>query len=83
MGKDHYSNAIAKLRFPLIVAVVLIHCNISDYNVAAGHLYGYKWFRLVAIHLMAEVAVPAFFFISGYLLYANDVFTWNQYGLKL
>lgn len=42
MGKDHYSNAIAKLRFPLIVAVVLIHCNISDYNVAAGHLYGYK-----------------------------------------
>ena len=83
MGKDRYSNAIAKLRFPLIVAVVLIHCNISDYNVAAGHLYGYKWFRLVAIHLMAEVAVPAFFFISGYLLYANDVFTWNQYGLKL
>ena len=83
MRKENYSNAIAKLRFPLIVAVVLIHCNISDYNVAVGHLYGYKWFRLIAIHLVADVAVPAFFFIAGYLLYANIDFTWNNYVHKL
>ena len=83
MGKKYYSNAIAKLRFPLIVAVVLIHCNISDYNVVVGHLYGYKWFRLIAIHLVADVAVPAFFFIAGYLLYSNYLFTWNNYVHKL
>lgn len=83
MRKENYSNAIAKLRFPLIVVVVLIHCNISDYNVAVGHLYGYKWFRLIAIHLVADVAVPAFFFIAGYLLYANIDFTWNNYVHKL
>ena len=83
MSKENYSRAIDNLRFPLIVAVVLIHCNICDYSVTAGHLYGYQWFRLIGISLIAKVAVPAFFFISGYLLYANGGFTWTNYKLKL
>jgi len=55
------SATIEKLRFPLVFLVVVLH---SEYE-AAGILNN------ALSHVLAHVAVPSFFFISGYLFFVN------------
>lgn len=76
------SQTIAFLRFPLIVAVVLIH---TEPGVPAGIVGNgvYLLVRNLISEVVSAVAVPLFFFISGYLFYANGRFGIKAYGDKM
>ena len=89
-----YTNSISQtisfLRFPLIVAVVYIHFNISRKGISLhGINYGTDnpdWY-LFTINLVssviASIAVPLFFFISGYLFFLQKEFNRQEYLRKL
>lgn len=69
------SRTIAFLRFPLIVGVVLIHSKMSDVvigGVKMANVTDYPVFEKF-MHLFSEIfpaiAVPLFFFISGFLFF--------------
>lgn len=57
---------MAMLRFPLIVAVVFIHTSIKGADNCASYLAIRNIFSSI---LCGEIAVPTFFFISGYLFF--------------
>lgn len=63
------------LRFPLIMVVVLIHCNypatgLTEVQNSAPIFYTIQQFLQ---HHIYTVAVPLFFFISGYLFFRNGI----------
>ena len=63
------------LRFPLIMAVVLIHCDypantLCDVRDTAPVFFAIQQFFQ---HHIYTVAVPLFFFISGYLFFRNGI----------
>lgn len=62
------SISIETLRFPLILFIIFLHCYTSTSAVTSGHD---TYFRLIyPISLwIGETGVPAFFFISGLLLF--------------
>ena len=62
------SISIETLRFPLIVFIIFLHCYTSTNAVTRGHD---TYFRLIyPLSLwIGETGVPAFFFISGLLLF--------------
>ena len=62
------SRSIETMRFPLILLIICLHCYTSTSDITRGHD---TYFRLIyPISLwMGETAVPAFFFISGLLLF--------------
>ncbi len=67
---------IAAVRFPMALLVVMIHCKlepINDWVLWANRLFGGG---------ISHIAVPVFFFLSGYLflLGCDD---WKKYGTKL
>ena len=70
------------LRFPLALCVVFIHnfgygnSTISDY----AHLMSYDIYNIIRIsfsHVLCQIAVPAFYFISGFVFFLN-VKTWSK-----
>lgn len=78
------------MRFPLIVAVVFIHSNPGDivFNgqsaVVNYNLSVYEGIRYFISGIVARVAVPAFFFISGFLFFIKtDCFNTDIYVEKL
>ena len=82
---------IKYIRFPLMLMVVFIHCHFSTLTMG-GLVYNYDlqdypYYSNVAFFiskLLCRVAVPAFFFFSGYLLYSNNIeLTKNVYIDKL
>lgn len=79
------SRMISVLRFPLIVAIVCIHAHIPEPVVGpagdhAGYAVVYDWLAQV----VARVAVPLFFLISGYLFFLKvERLTFSVYGHKL
>jgi fucose 4-O-acetylase-like acetyltransferase len=82
------SKVIAWLRFPLIVAVVAIHSTLISrdaFTLADGtlspSLYGH--FAYIIKCCVCDMAVPAFFFISGFLLFSGKPFSRAQYAYKL
>lgn len=84
------SKTIAFLRFPLIVGVVLIHSTLDDIvingvrmaDTADFPLYGN--FSYLFSQVFARIAVPLFFFISGYLFFfKTDGFSGQTYVVKL
>lgn len=83
------SKTITYLRFPLIVAVVLIHANLSIVNVSGSLLAGENNFPIYDIlyHIIsdefARIAVPLFFFFSGFLFFNRTNFTLLAYYDKL
>ena len=87
---DNTSQTIAVLRFPLIVAVVLLHTYIIDRPIG-GTIYvahgQYPVFELFAHIYQSEfgnMSVPLFFFISGFLFFSGmDKFSWRIIGKKL
>lgn len=86
------TEVIKLLRFPLAILVVLIH----SYSVVEGYhisqinyfdLAGRDYYSLFCIsfsHVLAQVAVPLFFFISGYLFFLNfKQWSWAKWKEKL
>jgi len=75
--EEKLSKRIISLRFLLIVFVVFIHNNPTEVNFATGtEIYNIPVYvsivRELISNIIASVAVPLFFLISGYLLYAKD-----------
>lgn len=84
------SHTISYLRFPLTVAVVFIHFNISRKGISVhGVNYGtdnpdwYIYLINFVSYVIASIAVPLFFFISGFLLFKQKEFNAVIYKKKL
>lgn len=83
------SKTITFLRFPLIVAVVFIHTDL--FNATAGGASPvneglfpmYSLLRHVISEELARIAVPLFFFVSGFLFFYRSEFSLKTYGQKL
>lgn len=82
------SKVISFLRFPLIVAVVFIHSQPSGVNIGgislvdSNDLNTYTYVNFLISEVIARVAVPLFFFISGFLFF-KGVFNVDSYKRKL
>lgn len=70
-----YSESINMLRFPLAVLVVFVHSFGEELNVGvpcemtlSGEMV-YEYIRIMCSKVIAHGAVPAFFFISGFLFF--------------
>lgn len=86
--KDDLYTIFDTLRFPLAFMVVLIHCcNISNDTLGVTgptpiSLNEFLQFSLS--NIVCSVAVPTFFFISGYLFFLNiGPSFWEAYKVKL
>lgn len=83
------SQTILFLRFPLIVGVVFVHNNLSDVIIRGISLVEDGQFPLYEIifHILsdelARIAVPLFFFISGFLFFYRTDFSSAVYVVKL
>lgn len=86
------SEVIKIIRFPLAVLVVLIHSftTVEGFDITSvnyAHLSGADCYSLLGISIsrvLAQVAVPFFFFISGYLFYLNyNQWSWKKWEEKL
>lgn len=84
------SQTISYLRFPLTVAVVYIHFNISRKGISVhGINYGinnpdwYIYLINLISYVFASIAVPLFYFISGYLFFRQKEFNIGVYKEKL
>lgn len=86
---DVLSRTITFLRFPLIVAVVFIHTDLTDVMINGvllvdeGQFPIHDLFRHVITNELARIAVPLFFFISGFLFFYHTDFSMKVYGRKL
>ncbi|MDE6669076.1 MAG: acyltransferase [Muribaculaceae bacterium] len=72
---DIVGRAISALRFPLIIGVVLIHCNLLPSLGADGagrgfDVWSYKVIGLLS-GVMARSCVPLFFILAGYLYFRS------------
>lgn len=84
------SKTILFLRFPLIIAVIYIHTQLNETvinGIALTKEYQFPihdlFFHLITNEI-AQIAVPLFFFISGFLFYYKiNIFTKNEYIKKL
>lgn len=83
------SKTISYLRFPLTVGVVFIHFNLSKGLQLPDTVYGLNspdWFYYLMqlfSNVIPRIAVPLFFFISGFLFFYNMDFNRNTYKRKL
>lgn len=83
------SKTIMFLRLPLIVAVVFIHTNLGDVMIDGvlladeEHFPIYGLLRHIITNELARIAVPLFFFISGFLFFYHSDFSFKTYGQKL
>ena len=84
------SNTIDFLRFPLIIAVVFIHCDPAPMVIGGKELVEkntypiYSLLRWIVSEEVAKIAVPLFFFISGFLFfYRSPSLTISDYVKKL
>lgn len=83
------SKTITFLRFPLIVAVVIIHTDLTDVIIGGNLLVNKGDFpihdvlRHVLTNELARIAVPLFYFISGFLFFYRSEFTQSTYWQKM
>lgn len=85
-GNQHLSavsRVISFLRFPLIILVIFIHCNFSSVNVTFASQKYAVWLSTLVSDTIAQVANPAFFFISGLLFFHEGTFSISIYKRKL
>lgn len=83
------SKTIDFLRFPLAVAVVFIHSFgqpseyvLPDWDIETIDIY--NLIRITFSHVLSHIAVPIFFFISGFLFfYKVKIFNLSVYKKKL
>ena len=62
------SRSIETLRFPLILLIVFLHCYTTTSGITRGHDIYFRLIYPFSLWL-GETGVPAFFFISGLLLF--------------
>ncbi len=83
------SKTITFLRFPLIVAVVFIHTCLENVvigetlMVQEGQFPSYNILHHIVTDELARIAVPLFFFLSGFLFFFRSDFSFKTYGQKL
>ncbi len=83
------SKTITFLRFPLIVAVVFIHTCLENVVIGGtvfvpeGQFPIYNVLHHIVTDELARIAVPLFFFLSGFLFFYRSEFSLKTYGLKL
>lgn len=74
MGNYYFrrlSLSIETLRFPLIFSIICLHCYTSISTVVCGHNSFFRIIYPIALWI-GETGVPAYFFISGLLLYYSQ-----------
>lgn len=84
------SASIDLLRVPLALMVVFVHmiprvtCPLdADFELFSGQGF-YNTLGVIFSHALPQVAVPAFFFISGYLFFVNFTeWSWAGYRRKM
>lgn len=87
--KDLASETISFLRFPLIIGVILIHADFSTLPIAGKCISNidYPIYTQVSYffsQIISKIAVPLFFFISGFLFfYKTPIFNSNIYLKKI
>ena len=77
------SKVIDFLRFPLICAVVCIHCNLLPYYPSLENYSAFSTFTHVFINFFCSIANPLFFFISGFLFFKSATFSKKIYLHKI
>ena len=80
---DLQSKVIAFLRFPLIVLVLFIHCNFTTLSEEWASLPFTSKFIDILSQRIAPIAIPFFYFISGYLFFKSGQFTIDIWLKKL
>ena len=85
--ESRLSSTFEILRFPLAVLVVFIHSfgsgDVTTLAQDGVNVRIYDVLRVGISHGIANVAVPCFFFISGYLFFTHSVFGWREYKGKM
>lgn len=87
--KDLQSQTIATLRFPLIVGVVLIHAHMTDIIIGGKNVFSqldfpiYSFVATLLSEVLARIAVPLFFILSGFLFFYHTTFNRMVYAAKL
>ena len=76
------SRVVSFLRFPLIVAVIFIHCNLMVKNPELETMPVFYFLVYITMKLVC-IAVPLFFFISGLLFFKEGLFDFSLYRKKL
>lgn len=82
------SKTIMNLRFPLTVGIIFLHNNMETINIQ-GHCYRYettKWLSTIielCSVVLADICVPLFFFISGFLFFNNTKFGYRTFVEKI
>lgn len=83
------SSAISAVRFPLIVAVVMLHTYLIDKPyagkvwIASGDFPTFDIFCHFVQYDLANVSVSLFFIMSGYLFFQTRAFTFAAYKNKI
>jgi len=72
------SLSIENLRFPLVLTIIMLHCYTSTSFITVGHQGYFRSVYPMALWI-GETGVPAYFFISGMLLFYSK----KSYGQKL
>jgi|GEM_PF-3597906 len=91
--KEGFSNTIRLIRFPLSVLIVAMHCDVYGNNlfvplnsvigITPDHSFVFYLIKVIS-GILSRVAVPFFFFISGYLFFLNiKQFGKDEYLYKL
>ena len=76
------SRVVSFLRFPLIVAVIGIHCNLLVKHPELETRSVFYFLVYITMKLVC-IAVPLFFFISGFLFFKEGVFDFALYSKKI
>ena len=76
------SRVVSFLRFPLIVAVIFIHCNLLVKHPELETMPVFYFLAYITMKLVC-IAVPLFFFISGFLFFKEGLFDFALYRKKL
>ena len=77
------SQTISFLRFPLCVAIVMVHSNIGVSNATVNQFPIYNRFSDFFIEEICFSSVALFFFISGYLFFHEGYFSLDIYRKKI
>ncbi len=88
MNDTLLSKTISYLRFPLIVGIVFIHSNILIVNIQGTVIRYDRWPIVVFVinllsSVFADICVPLFFFVSGFLFFYNSDFSKSVYVSKI
>ena len=87
---EQQSATIDLLRFPLAIMVIFIHMNPDVINLVDADFNLMSWHGLYNVtgillsHVLTHIAVPTFFFISGFLFFVNfQEWSWDNYKRKI